>query len=123
MARRDCLMVFHYYMVVFNYYMVVFRYYMVVFLLVISLFSDIIPFQSRFVKFVGGEAGGLGSMSENNDLTSFSRQEPVSVRAHRVKLFCLRLPPPIVIDTNIEVSTRLSLKMPASCVFPYHVFC
>ena len=31
MARRDCLMVFHHYMVVFCYYMVVFRYYMVVF--------------------------------------------------------------------------------------------
>ena len=38
MARRDCLMVFHYYMVVFCYYMVVFCYYMVVFCYYIVVF-------------------------------------------------------------------------------------
>ena len=62
-------------------------------------------------------------MSENNYITNLSRQEPISARGHRVKIFCLRLSPPLVIDRNIEVTSPLSLKMPASCVFPYSVFC
>ena len=65
----------------------------------------------------------VGSMSENNYITNLSRRQPISARAHRVKLFRLRLPPPLVVDRVIEVSSRLSLKMSASCVFPYHVFC
>ena len=46
-----------------------------------------------------------------------------SARTHFVKLLCLRLPPLLVKDRNIKVSTCLSMKMPASCVFPYHVCC
>ena len=65
----------------------------------------------------------VGSMSENNYITNLSRQEPILARGHCVKLFCLRLSLPLVIDRNIEVTSRLSLKMPASCVFPYRVFC
>ena len=64
-------------------------------------------------------------MLENNYITNLSRQQPFSARAraHRVKLFCLRLPPTLVIDRNIDVSTRLFLKMSVSCIMPYHVFC
>ena len=62
-------------------------------------------------------------MSENNYITNLSRQEPISAGGHRVELFCLRLSPPLVKERNIEVKSRLSLKMPASCVFPYRVFC
>ena len=51
MARRHCLMIFHYHMVVFRYYMVVFHYYIVVFYGGLSLYIAVfhLGIESHFV--------------------------------------------------------------------------